>query len=100
MKWVKRLAIAFVAFYVFFLGGLWMVMHQPVMFGQVMKHVPDSAFLVIPFKPLWLSARAGNLKVGDPAPDFNLAASDKKSFVSLRSLHGQKPVVLIFGSYS
>jgi hypothetical protein len=100
MKNVRRVAVAFFACYVLLLGFLWGVMHRPISFGQVMKYVPDPAFIFIPFKQLWFSARGGSLKVGEPAPDFNLPTTDKKSFVRLSSLHGQKPVVLIFGSYS
>ena len=56
--------------------------------------------MVIPFKQLWFIARAGHLKVGDPAPDFNLPTPDKKAQVQLSSFRRQKPVVLIFGSYT
>jgi hypothetical protein len=100
VKALKRIAIAAVALYMALLAGLWGVMHRPILFGQVMKHVPDAAFLVIPFRRLWFSARAGNLKVGDPAPDFNLSAPDKKASFRLSSLRGSKPAVLIFGSYT
>lgn len=79
MKFLKRVSAILVALYVLLLGGLWVVMHHPILFGQVMKHVPDPAFMVIPFKRLWLNARAGTLKVGDPAPDFELPTADKKS---------------------
>lgn len=44
--------------------------------------------------------REGNLKVGDPAPDFTLKTLDGKSEVKLSSHRGQRPVVLIFGSYT
>jgi peroxiredoxin len=49
---------------------------------------------------MWLWARAGTLKPGDPAPDFTLPTLDHKSQVTLSSFHGQKPVVLVFGSYT
>jgi AhpC/TSA family len=99
MKLIKKFAAAAVFLYVVMLVGLWFVMHHPIPFGQVMKHVPDAAFMVIPFKPLWLNARAGTLRVGDPAPDFTLQTPNKKTTVQLSSLRG-KPVVLVFGSYS
>jgi len=99
MKIAKRLATAIVFLYVVMLIALWGVMHHPTQFGQVMKHVPDAAFMVIPFKSLWLNARAGTLKVGDSAPDFTLPKPDKKATVQLSSLRG-RPVVLVFGSYS
>jgi hypothetical protein len=100
MKIVRKIATVLVAVYALLVGGLWVVMHHPILFGQVMKHVPDPAFMVIPFKSLWLSARAGTLSVGDAAPDFQLSTADKKSTVQLSSLRSEKPVVLIFGSYT
>jgi len=82
------------------LGALYKVMRQPALFGQVMRHVPGPAMFVIPFKPLWFAARAGNLRVGDSAPDFDLPTADKKARVHLSEFRGQRPVVLIFGSYT
>ena len=96
-----KVAAAFAALYLAALAGLYTVMCQPPeVFGGIMKHVPDLAFMVFPFRPLWLRARAGLLKVGDPAPDFTLETQDKKSRVQLSSFRGVKPVVLVFGSYT
>ncbi len=87
--------------YALLVAGLYSVMRQPPqVFGAVMRHVPMAAMLILPFEPLWLHARAGNLKVGDPAPDFSLHSVDKKSTFRLSSLRGEKPVVLVFGSYT
>jgi hypothetical protein len=44
--------------------------------------------------------REGDLKVGDAAPDVTLVALDGKTPVALRDLVGEKPLVLIFGSYT
>jgi cytochrome oxidase Cu insertion factor (SCO1/SenC/PrrC family) len=44
--------------------------------------------------------RDGNLKAGDPAPNFRLKSLDGKSQVELASFKGKKPVVLVFGSYT
>ena len=33
--------------------------------------------LILPFRPLWLNARAGTLQVGDAAPDFDLPTLDR-----------------------
>jgi hypothetical protein len=41
----------------------------------------------------------GELKVGDPAPDVVLTALDGRS-VHLRERIGDRPLVLIFGSYT
>ena len=39
------------------------------------------------------------LRVGDPAPDFNLKGMDGGE-VRLSSFRGQRPVLLVFGSYT
>lgn len=41
--------------------------------------------------------RDGDLKVGDPAPDFVVSDVDGKNVVRLSDLRG-RPVVLLFGS--
>jgi peroxiredoxin len=56
--------------------------------------------VVLPFKPLWMSARAGCLAVGDPAPDFALPVLHGDPVVTLSEEIRQKPVVLSFGSYA
>lgn len=84
-------------------GALYKIMRQPPeTFARVMARIPGPApFLVLPFETLWTHARAGNLQVGDPAPDFSLMKLDKSAPVQLSSLTAQgRPVVLIFGSYT
>ena len=82
-------------------AGIYTAMCQPPeRFGAIMQHVPDFAFMILPFRPFWMSARAGNLRVGDAAPDFELPTLDHKRTVKLSSEHASKPVVLIFGSYT
>lgn len=105
MRSWRRIALktgaALAALYLAALAGLYGIMCQPPeVFGSVMRHFPDLAFMVFPFRPLWLHARAGHLKVGDPAPDFTLETQDKKSRVQLSSFRRVKPVVLVFGSYT
>ena len=39
------------------------------------------------------------LSVGDPAPDFTLKSQHGEE-VTLSSFRGQRPVVLVFGSYT
>ncbi len=46
------------------------------------------------------ASREGKLKVGDPAPDFTLASLDGKQQVTLSDFRGERPVALIFGSYT
>ena len=90
-----------VLLYALLAAGLFAVMHQPpAVFGRVMAKVPGVMFMVLPFKPLWLSARAGHLRVGDMAPDFALETLDHQSRAQLSSHRGQRPVVLVFGSYT
>jgi len=84
-------------------AALYEVMRRPPeTFARVMAKIPGPvAFLVLPFETLWTHARAGDLKVGDPAPDFSLMKLDKTASVRLSSLTAQgRPVVLIFGSYT
>jgi hypothetical protein len=44
--------------------------------------------------------REGNLSVGDRAPDATLVALDGRSPVSVLDGDPQKPLVLVFGSYT
>ncbi len=91
------------ALWLFASTALYRVMRQPPeRFAGVMSKIPGPIpFLILPFETLWMRARAGNLQIGDPAPDFSLAKLDKSDHVQLSSLnaHG-RPVVLVFGSYT
>ena len=81
--------------------ALYAAMRQPPeTFGRIMSRVPNLAMIVLPFKPLWMSARAGRLQVGDPAPDFTLPALHGDHSVTLSNEYRHKPVVLVFGSYT
>ncbi|WP_180540961.1 hypothetical protein [Nevskia soli] len=87
--------------YVALCAAIYTAMRQPPeRFGAIMTKVPDVAFLILPFESLWMSARAGQLRVGDAAPDFDLAALDRSRSVKLSSEYPVEPVVLIFGSYT
>ena len=83
--------------------GLYHIMRQPPEhFARVMAKMPGPVpFLIFPFETLWMRARAGTLHVGSPAPDFALTKLDKTAQVQLSSLTAQnRPVVLVFGSYT
>ena len=82
--------------------GLYKVMRRsPEDFARVMAKIPQpAAFLVLPFETLWMHARSGVLQVGSPAPDFNLAKLDKTDHIQLSALTKDRPVVLVFGSYT
>jgi hypothetical protein len=58
--------------------------------------VPPSA------QPQRLSApqQSPALRVGDQAPDFKLKTKDGQREAQLSSFKGQKPVVLVFGSFT
>lgn len=96
------LLIALAVVYLSIGAFVWWAMHQPPeVFGRVMARIPGPvAFLLYPFETLWTHARAGDLKVGEPAPDFSLTAVDKSGLVQLSALNQQRPVVLVFGSYT
>jgi hypothetical protein len=84
-------------------GALYRVMlRPPEAFAGFMAKLPGPVpFLLFPFETLWLRARSGTLQPGDPAPDFSLAKLDKSAHVQLSTLSAQqRPVVLIFGSYT
>lgn len=87
--------------YAGFLLALFIVMLQPPdRFGRVMARMPRPAFMLIPFEPMWTIARAGELEVGDQAPDFSLRTADRSGHVQLSSFRGRQPVTLVFGSYT
>jgi len=81
---------------------IWRAMHQPPEdFGRVMAKIPGPvAFLLFPFESMWVRARAGDLNVGDPAPDFKLLKADRSEHVQLSTVNKQRPTVLVFGSYT
>jgi len=97
-----RLLAVLVLLYISFGAFIWWAMHRPPEdFGRVMTRVPQAAvFGLFPFEALWIRARAGNLKIGDPAPDFSLLKVDKSGSIRLSELNKQRPVVLVFGSYT
>lgn len=101
---IKRLLIAVVllpVLYGLLCGGLfWAMSQSPDRFGWIMSYVPGPAMAVLPFRSFWMVARAGDLDVGDLAPDFELPTYDKKDIVRLSGFRGKSPVVLVFGSYT
>ena len=100
-KRALKIAGALLVLYAVVTTALFAVMLQsPDKFAGTMKYVPWPAFVVLPFKPLWNVARKGHLAVGEMAPDFSLETPDHKSTFQLSSMRGQKPVVLVFGSYT
>ena len=83
--------------------ALYRAMRQPPeAFGHFMTRLPlPAAFIVLPFETLWTHARAGSLEIGDRAPDFSLTKLDKTAQVRISDFTAQqRPVVLVFGSYT
>ena len=78
------------------------MLRPPEKFAGFMAKLPGPVpFLLFPFETLWMRARAGTLHPGDTAPDFTLAKLDKTAHIQLSSFTAQqRPVVLIFGSYT
>jgi len=101
MKKAAQIVIAVVVVYGLTCSVFFALMLQPPdRFAAAMRHVPWPAWAMLPLKHLWLTARSGQLHTGDPAPDFLLETTDHQSHFQLSSLRGQKPVVLVFGSYT
>ena len=100
----KRLGLMLAAVMVLwagFSGYVWWAMKQPPeKFGRVMASLPTPAYFLFPFETMWTRARAGQLQVGDTAPNFSLTKQDKSGTVELAALTRQQPAVLVFGSYT
>jgi len=102
-KWLLRGGAVLIVLYLCFGAYVWWAMHQtPETFGRVMAKMPGPVpFVIFPFETAWMRARAGKLNLGDRAPDFSLVRLDKSGQVQLSSFaRQQRPVALIFGSYT
>jgi hypothetical protein len=78
----------------------WAMRQPPEVFGRVMARMPMPAYFVIPFETLWGRARGGHLEVGDTAPALRVKHLNDTTPVDLGSLWAERPVVLVFGSYT
>ena len=78
----------------------WAMRQPPEVFGRVMARMPMPAYFVLPFETLWNRARKGNLHVGDMAPALQAKRLHETTPVDLASLWAERPVVLVFGSYT
>ena len=101
----KRLIAGAIVLAVLWVVGCVVIYRQmrkpPEQFGHFMTKIPAPvAFLVFPFETMWTKARAGELNVGDRAPDFSLQKLHEQEHVQLSELNREKPAVLIFGSYT
>jgi hypothetical protein len=101
MRTALKFLVCLVAAWLLLCATLLTIMWQPpVRFAHVIAKLPGPVFLLFPFESLWLIARGGHVRPGDPAPDFDLETLDKSARVRLSSFRGREPVVLIFGSYT
>ena len=102
MKWFGRAIVVAVAAYLLLAASVTAAMLQPpARFGQMMRYVlAPLVWGVLPGPRIWLWARRGALVAGEQAPDFTLPTADRKASVTLSSHRGQRPVVLVFGSYT
>ena len=81
-------------------GAYWAMRQTPDAFGRIVARTPMPLMMAVPFETLWNRARAGGVAVGEEAPDFRLPTLDRRSSVQLASFRGDRPVVLVFGSYT
>ena len=101
----RRLGIIAAVCFVGWLGLVayvnWAMRQPPEVFAAVMAKMPTPAYFVLPFETLWNPARAGHLNPGDQAPDFTLRQlQGAEAPQNLAGLWQDKPVVLVFGSYT
>ena len=100
-RWMLRLGGVLVVAWLAFVGFIDWAMHKPPeAFGRVMMHMPMPAYFLFPFETMWTQARAGHVNPGDSAPDFAVKTLETKEPLQLASLWADKPVVLVFGSYT
>lgn len=103
LTWVLRGVTAIVVCYVLLFSAVAIAMLQPPeRFGAFMKRMPPAiVWGALPAPRMWLWARKGRLAPGDLAPDFTLrTAKDRNTRVTLSSYRDDRPVVLVFGSYT
>jgi len=98
---ILKIGAALLLLYVLFLAAVYLLMRQPPeTFAMAIAKLPRPLMMAFPFEPMWLSARAGSLTPGQPAPDFELERHDRSGRIRLSSYRGSRPVVLVFGSYT
>ena len=99
--WIATIAAVCFAGWVSLVVYVNWAMHQPPeVFGHVMARMPMPAYFVLPFETLWSRARRGQLSVGDTAPGLTVKKLEDHVPTELASLWAEKPVVLVFGSYT
>ena len=100
-NWVASIAALCFAGWLGLVSYVNWAMHQPPeVFGHVMAKMPMPAYFVLPFETLGMRARHGQLNIGDAAPDLAVKKLEDHSPTDLATLWADRPVVLVFGSYT
>jgi hypothetical protein len=100
-RWLGGIFAGLFCLWLGFVGYIdWAMRQPPEVFGHVMAKMPMPAYFLFPFETMWFGARKGSLEIGAKAPDFTVKTLDTRAPVSLASLWIDKPVVLVFGSYT
>jgi hypothetical protein len=100
-RWLLRSFGVLAVLWIGFVGYIDWAMHQPPeVFGHVMMNMPMPAYFLFPFETMWTQARFGQVNPGDSAPDLTVKTLETKTPVQMGSLWTEKPVVLVFGSYT
>ena len=101
MRLILKLVLAIALVYGIGIGLFFAAMYQPPeTFAAIVAKMPQQLSPLVPFRPMWMVARSGQLQPGDRAPEFELTTQDKESVVRLSDLNLGRPVVLVFGSYT
>jgi hypothetical protein len=100
-RWLGRVSVMLFVLWVAFVSYIYRAMRQPPeVFGHVMARLPMPAYFLFPFETMWTHARRGTINPGGVAPSLTVKKLEDKSPVELGSLWAQRPVVLVFGSYT
>jgi hypothetical protein len=100
-RWWSRGLLVLGLLWLCFVGYIgWAMRQPPEVFGHVMSRMPMPAYFLFPFETMWTHARKGTLRVGDTAPGLTVQTLDTQQTQALSALWKDRPVVLVFGSYT
>jgi hypothetical protein len=100
-RWLGRGLLLLSLLWLCFVGYIgWAMRQPPEVFGRVMSRMPMPAYFLFPFETMWTRARRGTLHVGDGAPGLTVQTLDTQQSRPLSELWKDRPVVLVFGSYT
>src|ERR1700728_4626442 len=100
-RWLGGTLAALFCLWLCFVGYIdWAMRQPPEVFGHVMSRMPMPAYFLFPFETMWIRARNGTLHVGDTAPGLTVQTLGTQLPTALSELWKDRPVVLVFGSYT